>query len=229
MQKSRKILLSLLLVLTLLVLSSCRLFGFGRGGQGVTPGYTRHEEGHWTRTDILRTADEAAVALEDGGSLETLTFAFPDGAIYTVEAFWLEERYYPSDSVSPGINVIRSGAETYAENVVCALYFAATPDGEPLAYFRDDMSGTASVERFSIGEIMHESSGYTGGEKYYLTPSAHFADVDPGQLADGDRIYLVLTASGGESAARIAWEYNWVAEPEDIEVPESYGPIEYFP
>ena len=210
------------LLLLILVMPGCR-----KGGQGITPGYMRHEEGHWQKTDTLR--DGVGVHISSDDTLETITYSFSNGEEFTVESFWFEDRYFPSDPVSPGINVIRKGKDTYAMNVSCKLFFMDKPDddGVILATFRDDMTGTASIERFAIGEVMSESTGYQDGEKYFLTPTGHFEDAGYENLKDGDKMYIVLTAEGGDMRARIAYEYSWVAEPEDIEVPEQLGPIEY--
>ena len=80
-------------------------------GMGATAGYTRHEPGHWERTDVLyfcplaetREADGVTVAAEwtetDNGKSARYTFTGEDGkqTAYTVEAFWFEERYYADD------------------------------------------------------------------------------------------------------------------------------------
>lgn len=214
-------------------------------GQSIEPGYTRYEPGHWDKTDILyfgpneetRREDELTItAGRDDKQNIVYTFTAADGsrAEYTVELYWLRDFYYASDYIYPKVNIWRAaepddapgdviaslavgdiepGAGDYGVKVDVRSYFGSVRDGAP-------------YERFSIGENMTQDTGYDG-TKYYLDTSGHL----PEGIEDGEKIYIVLgVMDGGEGTTRMytAWEYTWAAEPETIEVPDQYGPIEYF-
>lgn len=234
----------LLLIAVLLLCTGCEQT-VSYSGQGVRPGYTLEEPGHWEQTDVLyfgpneetRQEDGMTVAAgwdEDRNMVYTFTGADGSKAVFTVDAYWFSESYYASSSVQPGVNIIRDAdTEDTPGNVVCSLAVADITPGEGKygvkvdvrEYFKTQKDATP-IERFSIGENMTESTGYDG-KKYYLSPNAFL----PEGTDDGEKIYLVLGAmDGGEGTTRMytAWEYTWRAEPETIVVPDEYGPIEEF-
>ena len=77
-------------------------------GMGSTAGYTRHEPGHWEKTDTLyfspleatRTVDGVTVTAEiaDTNNGRGIVYTFTDGngkqSTYTVESFWFDDEYY---------------------------------------------------------------------------------------------------------------------------------------
>lgn len=234
----------LLLIAALLLCTGCEK-SVTYTGQGVRPGYTLEEPGHWEQTDVLQFGPNEETRQEDGMTVAAgldekrnmvYTFTGSDGskAVFTVEAYWFGESYYASSSVQPGVNIRREAdAEEAPGDVVCALAVADIAPGEGKygvkvdvrEYFKSQKDGTP-IERFSIGEKMTESSG-SNGTKYYLSPKVSL----PEGTEDGEKIYLVLGAmDGGEGTTRMytAWEYTWAAEPETIVVPDEYGPIEEF-
>ena len=227
--KRLRVLSLFLLGIVLLVSAGC-----GRGGQGITPAYTRYEEGHWTLTDAMTAAENAEIT--ESESKVSAVFAFPDGAVFTAESFWFAEKYYQGDSVLPEVNLIRTGEEpSGGEDVVCTLCFTdalsedLAPAGEIRRSFSKDSSGHERLDSFSVRDGMTESTGFPDGEKFYIAPLGHFPEAPEGGWPDGQKMYIVLTADAGDRCARIAYEYTWAAEPETIEVPEQAGPIEYFP
>ena len=250
MKKAFFILAAALLVLT----AGCAQKSAPIRGQHVEPGYTYEEPGHWELTDMLYydeipevpQGSKYGVSLsrsEKGYAVFTFTvtedvnFSGEEGhsckgetAVFTVEAFWFGESYYPSSSVQPGLNIFREADTDHTPgDVVCSLFIGdfALRDGTVTGSARDrftTMKGEP-IESFSIGENMVQSTGYDG-KKYYLTPTGHLPAGEEG----GEKIYVVLTAADGEGFARAytAWEYSWVAQPETIVVEDRYGPIEYF-
>ena len=250
MKKAFFILLTALLVLT----AGCAQKSAPIRGQHVEPGYTYEEPGHWELTDTLyydvgldkRQGSKTELSLsrsEKGYAVFTFTvtedanFSGEEGhscrgekAVFTVEAFWFGESYYPSSSVQPGVNIFREAdADHTPGDVVCSLFIGdfALRDGTVTGSARDrftTMKGEP-IESFSIGENMTQATGYDG-KKYYLTPTGHL----PAGEEDGEKIHIVLTAADSEglACAYTAWEYSWVAQPETIVVEDQYGPIEYF-
>ncbi len=253
MKKTFFILLAALLVLN----AGCAQKSAPIRGQHVEPGYTYEEPGHWELTDTLyydvcadkRQGSQAELSLsrdEKGYAVFTFTvteegnFSGEEGhscrgetAAFTVEAFWLEERYYPSSSVQPGFNLVREADTAHTPgDVRCDVFIG---DIEPLedgawsarTQIRSRFTNARgeTIESFSIGENMTQATGYDG-KKYYLTPTGHL----PAGEEDGEKLYVVLTAADSEGLARAgtAWEYTWAAQPETIVVEDRYGPIEYF-
>ena len=221
-----------------LLLSGCA----PRGGQGVRPGYTREEPGHWTRTQVMyidplpaetAAADGLTVAVgRTGEGYPSFTFDGPGGQTgFTVEAFGFGDRYFASEAISPGVNVIRQAEGELLGDVVCTLAFAelhpqedeAPPEVVIVDPFTARRDGTP-VERFSVGEHMTQATGYDG-TKYYIELSGAL----PEGKTDGEKLYAALSAQDGEGLITVwtVWEYTWAAEPETVEVPDEYGPIEY--
>ena len=90
------------------------------------------------------------------------------------------------------------------------------------SYFKKANGVTGA--NFSVNENMTYSEGSAG--KYYIDLRGGF----PTGETDGEKIYAVLGVQDNlDRGTRlfIAREYIWAAEPEDIEVPPEYGPIEY--
>ena len=215
-------------------------------GMGATAGYTRHEPGHWEKTDTLyfgplertRTVDGVTVTAEladtNNGRGFIYTFTDENGrqSTYTVESFWFEDKYFADDSFSVGVNIIRAPDEDSAISGVTASLMiadAALGEGEygflptVRSYFTE-ANGT-EIRSFSITENMTFSTGSEG--KYFISPYGKF----PVGEEDGQTLYALLGVQDdldGETRMFIAYEYRWVDQPEDIEVPPEYGPIEYF-
>ncbi len=213
-------------------------------GMGVEPGYTRYEPGHWELTDKLylgsigeeRTVNGLTVttALENENKDIVYTFTDSDGAqaVYTVTPYWFEERYYAEDRFEIGVNMTRVPDEDSAPGGVSASVVIADVtlgegkygfDAEVLSYF-ERMDGT-EVKKFSVKENMRATSN--DGEKYAISLCGEFP---VGETA-GQKLYaMVGTQDDIDRETRIfmAWEYEWIDEPEEIEVPPQYGPIEYF-
>ena len=226
-------------------------------GQHVEPGYTYEEPGHWELTDVLTfdigadrepekgirvslTRNEKGYAVFTFTVTEDVSFSGEEGhsckgetAVFTVEAFWFGESYYPSGSVQPGFNILREADTDHTPGYVgCDVFIGDIEPQEDGSWsartrVRDWFANAKGekLESFSIEENMTKSTGYDG-KKYYLTPTGHL----PAGEEDGEKIYIVLTAAAREGHARAmtAWEYTWVAQPETIVVEDRYGPIEYF-
>ena len=215
-------------------------------GISATPGYTRHEPGHWERTDVLyfgpleetREVNGVTVKAEwtetGNGKSALYTFTDQDGkqTSYTVESYWFEEQYYADDYFSVGVNIQRQPDTDDAPGGISAsLALADVVLGEGEYGFQPDVrsyfteaNGTV-IESFSVNEHMTFSTGSDG--KYYIDPHGKF----PAGETDGQKLYAVLGVQDDlDRGTRmfIAYEYRWVDQPEDIEVPPEYGPIEYF-
>lgn len=212
---------------------------------GVTPGYTRHEPGHWEKTDTLyfgspeeaRKVDGVTVAARfadtDNGTSAVYTFTDESGAetVFTVESYWFADRYYADDSFAVGVNILRDpDGESAIGGVSASLAVADVTPGEGKfgyqptvrSYFKK--ANGEIVEKFGLNENMTYSEGSAG--KYYIDLRGSF----PAGETDGEKIYAVLGVQDDlDRGTRlfIAREYTWAAEPEDIEVPPEYGPIEY--
>ena len=210
---------------------------------GVTPGYTRHEPGHWQLTDTMvfgpleetREAEDMTVtaltrAREKGMDI---VYTFEDGtgakAEYTVTPYWFEDRYYAESSFAVGVNIVRAPdtdggpGSVSASLAVCDAELGEGDYGANFAvnsYFK--LANGTEIKRFGVGENM-----YSGSEgKYYIDLRGSFPAGEEG----GQKIYAVLGVQDNidrETRVFIAYQYKWVDQPEDIEVPPEYGPIEY--
>lgn len=216
----RKRILILAFIVLLAFLASCR-----HEGRSVIPGYTREEPGHWTKTGLtVRYAGDNA----DSPDGKTLTLTFPDGGELTVEPYWFEERYYDSDSVSVGINLILRGGSVSDDDAVCSVYFSDAPDGaNNLGFFRDAYTN-AELSEFSIAKNSAESTGFEGGIKHYVSPRTSFPASNAGGRADDEKLFIIIKVTALDQVSVICYEYTWAAEPETIVVPDQEGPIEYY-
>ena len=212
-------------------------------GIGVEPGYTRTEPGHWEHTDTLyfgsideeRTADGVTVLASLENEKKDIIFTFTDSggeqAVYTVTPYWFPDRCYAEDSFAVGVNIVRSPDEDqeFGEVTASVVIAEVTPgegrygfEPEVISYFKKP-DGT-EVQRFGVHENMTFSEGSAG--KYYIDLRGRF----PAGEEDGQKLYAVVGTQdepGRETRVFIAYEYRWVDEPETIEVPDQYGPVEY--
>ena len=212
---------------------------------GVTPGYTRHEPGHWELTGVLvfgplektREAEGVTVTAEarPGDKSADVVYTFEDGAgaksSYTVTPYWFDDFYYADSSFAVGVNMVRSPDEDGASGSVSAsLAVADAVVGEGdygfqptvRSYFK--LADGTVIERFGIQENMTRAEGSEG--KYYIDLRG---ELPVGEEA-GQKIYAVLGVQDDiDRGTRVfvAYQYEWVDQPEDIEVPPEYGPIEY--
>ncbi|MEE3437977.1 MAG: hypothetical protein VZR05_07490 [Lachnospiraceae bacterium] len=212
-------------------------------GIGVEPGYTRTEPGHWEHTDTLyfgsideeRTADGVTVLASLENEKKDIIFTFTDSggeqAVYTVTPYWFPDRCYAEDSFAVGVNIVRSPDEDqeFGEVTASVVIAEVTPgegrygfEPEVISYFKKP-DGT-EVQRFGVHENMTFSEGSAG--KYYIDLRGRF----PAGEEDGQKLYAVVGTQdepGRETRVFIAYVYRWVDEPETIEVPDQYGPVEF--
>ena len=238
MKRYFDVLITLLCSLSLVITTACA------EGQGVQPGYTKEEPGHWELTDTLYV-DATQPRRQDGevtitaGWEETdmlFTFTASDGSqtCWTVSLLNIPTFCY-AGFASVDVDITRDTDEAHSVGgVICSLVMADVESGAgeyglkvtPRSGFRT-MSGE-EMETFDIHRYM-ETYGDTTEMRYSLF-GAH-GDLPVGS-EDGETIYLVLgvmDSLGGKSRMYIACRYTWVNQPETIVVPDQYGPIEYGP
>lgn len=215
------------------------------GGVGVVAGNTIEVSGHWEKTDTLyfgpsrETAQDGdltvAAAWSDARDMVyTFTSSNGERSVFTVTPYWLEDSYYTFSSVQPGVNIVREAdSEDAPGDVTAALVFADIQPGAGKYGVKVDTRSKfktyqgQEIDTFSIHENMSLSSG-SDGKKFYLTPTGNFPEGETG----GEKLYVVLgvmDGGSGETRMYTAWEYTWVDQPETIQVPDQYGPIEYSP
>ena len=214
-------------------------------GQGAIAGYTYEEPGRWERTDMLYFGPLEETLQVGGLTISAVwtenykdmvyTFTATNGAQsqFTVTPYWIDDFYYSGNTLSAGVNIVHEAEPSdMPGDVICSLAFADLKLGtgdygfEPtVRWYCKTMKGE-EVRQFSIHENMIESSG-SDGKKFYFDPRGEF----PVGEEDGEKIYLLfgtMDDQSGDMRMFTAYEYTWKDEPEIIEVPDQFGPIEYF-
>ena len=211
----------------------------------ATEGYTRYEPGHWELTDVLSFGPleatrqvngvtvTAVPVIDDYGDPDVV-YTFTDGSAdssFTVSPYWFEDQLYGDAYFSVGVNIVHAPDDDSAPGgVTASLAVADITLGEgdygflPTVRCHFTKANGEEIPRFSVRENMTFSSGSEG--KYYIDPHAKF----PVGEEDGQKIYALLSVQDdldGGTRVFIAWEYTWVEQPEEIEVPTQYGPIEF--